>query len=85
MTTLEEKHRGILLVIYFLLHFWTAFVAYSAHGVGSAILAFFIPVLPDIYWGYKTITEFGFNLYSSALIVYAIVFVFMMLKSTKDG
>jgi hypothetical protein len=85
MTTLEEKYQGVLLVIYLLLHFWTAFVAYSVHGVGSAILAFLIPVIPDIYWGYKTITEFGFNIYSSALIVYAIVFVFMMLKSTKDG
>jgi hypothetical protein len=81
MTTLEEKYQGILLIIYFLLHLWTSLVAYSAHGIGSAILAFFMPVIPDIYWGSKTIIEFGFNLYSSALIIYAIVFVFMMMKS----
>ena len=83
MSTFEEKYQVILLIIYFLLHLWTSLVAYSAHGVGSAILAFFIPVISDIYWGYKTITEFGFNLYSSALIIYAIIFVFMIVKSKK--
>lgn len=83
MSTLEKKYQSILLIIYFLLHFWTSLVAYSGHGIGSAILAFFIPVIPDIYWGYKTMVEFGLNLYSFALIVYAIVFVFMMVKSIK--
>jgi len=83
MSTLEKKYQGILLIIYFLLHFLTSLIAYSANGIGSAILAFFIPVIPDIYWGYKTFIEFGLNLYSFALIFYAIVIVFMMVKSKR--
>ncbi len=54
------------------IHVWTIIIAYGVGGIGSAILAFILPVLAEFYWGFKVWVMVGtvLNLYCISLLVY---------------
>lgn len=79
MTSLEEKYENYFKTTYFLLHLWTTATAYLAKGIVAAIVTFFLFVFADVYWCAKTFIDHSINIYSIAVMVFAIVFAYMWL------
>lgn len=59
------------------IHVWTIIIAHSASGFWSAVVAFVLPGLSELFWFFRLTSKFGFfNPYSIALLVYvACIFV----------
>lgn len=66
-----------LKIIGLLIHLWTLFIVYSIYGLLGTLIAFFMPILAQIYlffvsWG---ISGTIFTKYNTILLVYVIGFI----------
>ena len=80
----------IVIFLTYIIHFWTVTVVYNFHGLGAAILSFFLPVISQIYCILHQTThhETLLTAYFIGLFLYLFLFLLMMLclvVSTSRG
>lgn len=60
-----------------LIHLWTVYIAYTLGGIFGGIVAFFFPVISEIFIGYDAWNYDGFNTaYIQWLIVLLVMWLF---------
>jgi hypothetical protein len=77
-----------------IMHIWTVIIAFNVHGLISAAISFFLPLISQIYWGYKVWIHIGIDspylqwlvvLFSTWVISKIVGFILNLLNSKTEN